>query len=281
MTDIFSVLTSSSTPLSDGGFPLLITVESSLSEGDTVIGPGLNGSVSSLPVSQVVLKFDQDCQGDDSCTERKREFTTIVESMKAGNKSLSMFERGTADGGKETVYMATAPVNVDYLNPIDASDFARGAIVGNHLTYSLSLAETRQGMLEPFAIIEQDMQSQINIAIGILAAVIVVAVVATIGISYVVARSISEPMQCLLELIRLLNSHDVDQDPPMIDQTMGSKEIVNVSNTMESLYRYVRKNASSAIQIRTLISLSPVQSRAVGEHGLLLGRPRSSVSNSC
>lgn len=240
VTDIFNALTSSSTPLSDGGFPLLITVEGSLSGGDTVIGPGLNGSVVSLPVSEIVLPFDQDCDSDESCRERQRKFDVIVASMKVGNISLSNFKKTRPDGGTETVYMASAPVNVDYLDPVDASNFTRGALTRTHLTYSLSLAETSQGVLEPFSAIEQEMQRQINVAIGILAAVIVVAVLATIGISYLVARSISEPMTCLLELIRLLNRRDVTQEAPEVDQTMGSKEIINVSNSMESLYRVVR-----------------------------------------
>lgn len=240
VTDIFSVLTYSGTPLSTGGFPLLITVENRSLEHDTVIGPGFNGSVSSQPVSEVVMPFDQDCQGDDACSYQSHDFENIVASMKAGNSSFVQFDRTSSNGGTETIYMVHAPITVPYLTPVNASDFSRGAIKDTHLTYSLALAETAQGILEPFTAIGEQMQRQINIAIGILAAVIVIAVAATIGISYLVARSISEPMPCLLELVRLLNSRDWDQDPPMVDQTIGSKEIVNVSNSMESLYRVVR-----------------------------------------
>jgi len=220
---------------------LLITKGTDTFGGDTVIGPGLNGSVLPQPVSQVVMPFDQDCQEDEErCAYRKRKFESVVKSMKAGNSSTVKLERTIADGGTEIVYLASAPISVQYLDPANVSDFARGSLPGKHLTYSLSLAETAQGILEPFLEIKEDMQKQINVAIGVLVAVIVVAVLATVGITYLVARSISEPMACLLELIRLLNHRDVNHDPPVVDHSIGSKEIINVSNTMESLYRVVR-----------------------------------------
>lgn len=240
VTHIFDVLTSSSTPLSSGGFPLLISVETNSADGDTVMGPGFNGSISALPVSEVVLAHDQDCQGDEGCSSRRRRFESIVASMKAGNSSSFEFERTSPNGGAERIFISTAPVSVRFLDYIDASDFARGALVNDHLTYSLGIVETYQGILEPFAAIEDEMNRQINVAIGVLAVVIFLAVAATIGISSFVARSISEPMSCLLELTRLLNRLELDQDPPKIDQTVGSKEIINVSNSMESLYRVVR-----------------------------------------
>jgi hypothetical protein len=239
VTDIFSSLTSPSTPLL-GGFPLLLTPTTDIFGGDTVMGPGLNGSVSSQPASLAVMPYDQECGDDKRCMRRQQRFDEIAGSMKARNNSTEMFERTTADGGTELVYMAYTPIVVKYLDPVDPSDFTRGARVTNHFIYSLGFAETVEGILEPFGAIQEEMQRQINVAIGILAAVIVVAVLATIGISYLVARSISEPMACLLELIRLVNRRDVDQDPPMVDQSTGSKESTNVSNTMESLYRVVR-----------------------------------------
>jgi hypothetical protein len=240
VTQALGALSSSRTPLSFGGFPLLITTGTNTFLGDTVIGPGLNGSVTAEPVSEVVMPFDLDCQGEGVCIKRKSEFGSIVEAMKGGNTSTVTFERSTADGGMETVHLAFAPIIVPYLDPVDSSDFSRGAIAGSHLIYSLGLAETQGGILEPFAAIEADMQRQINVAIGILAAVIVAAMAASIYISYIVARSISEPMAFLLELIRSLNRRNVDQDPPMVENTTGSKEIINVSNTMESLCRVVR-----------------------------------------
>lgn len=240
VSDIFSALTSSSTPLSKGGFPLLITPGTDTFGADTVLGPGLNGSVLSQPVSLVVMPYDQVCEDDKKCTRRKDNFYGIVSSMKAGNSSTGMFTRTTAKGDTETVYMAFAPISVNYLDSVDASDFTRGARVANHLSYSLGFAETSQGILEPFTAIQVDMQRQINVAIGVLVAVIALAVLATIGISYFVARSISEPMACLLQLIRLVNRRDMDQEPPMVDRSTGSKEITNVSDTMESLYRVVR-----------------------------------------
>jgi hypothetical protein len=242
MNQIIRTLTISATPLSTGGFSLMITVGTDNFGGDVVIGPGFNGSVTAKPVSQVVMPFDQDCpaKGKLECTVHNEEFEKIVEAMKFGNKSFVSFERTTAEGGTETVYMAFAPVTVNYLDTADASDFSRGAFVNEHMIYSLGLAETEDSIIEPFMEVEDDMDRQVNVAIGILAAVIVVAVVFTICMSYLFARSISEPMCHLLGLIRSLNQRDVDQDPPTLDKTTGSKEIVNVSNTMDSLYRVVR-----------------------------------------
>lgn len=240
VTEIYSALTSASTPLATGGFPLLITPGTDTFGGDTVLGPGLNGSVSSQPVSKVVMRYDQDCGDDAQCIKRQKEFDEIAALMKSGNTSRKTFDRTTAQGDIETVFIVYTPITVKYLDPVDSSDFTRGARVANQFSYSLGLVETVQGLLEPFGVIEADMQRHINVAIGVLAAVIFLAVVTTVGISYLVARSISEPMICLLELIRLVNGDNVDQDPPIVDHSTGSIEITHVSNTMESLYRVVR-----------------------------------------
>jgi hypothetical protein len=242
VNQIFRALTSADTPLSTGGFPLMITVETDAFNGDVVIGPSFNGSVTAQPVSKVVMPLDQDCtaHGKLHCTVHNQEFEKIVEAMKAGNTSSVSFGRTTVEGGTETVYMSFAPVTVRYLKTADASDFSRGALVSDHVIYSLGLAETEDGIVEPFVEVMDDMHRQVNVAIGILVAVIVVAVVLTICMSYVFAHSISEPMCRLLGLISSLNQRDVCQEPPSLDKMTGSKEIVNVSNTMDSLYRVVR-----------------------------------------
>ena len=244
ITPIFDVLTKSSTPLSVGGFPLLITVGTDAFGGDTVIGPGFSGSFSAIPVSQVVIPFDQNCtrDGGSKCIDRKRRFMEIVESMKTGKTSTERFERtaNDGDGGTETVFIAYSPIAVKFLDPVMSSDFSRGALSDDYLIYSIGLAETEQGVLAPFEGIRQDMERQKHVAIGILVAVIVIAFAADLYISYLVARSISEPMQFIIGLIRSLGQLDVGQDPPMVDNTTGSREIVNVTNTMESLYRVVR-----------------------------------------
>lgn len=242
---LLRVLEPDENPLQRGGFPLLITPEADNFGGDVVIGPGFDPRLSAaLPVASVVVPADVKCSADGNreCYWRKRKFDEITDKMKSCAEGTASFERRTSSGGTETVYISYSPVRTPFLDPTDAADFAKGANLKNDSSciYSLALAETEEGLKQPFRQVEDELYDQTRIAIICLTCLISLAVVLALLISYHVTSSITEPMVYLLETVRSLEKKGAEQDLPVLDMNRGPKEILNVSNTMETLYKVVR-----------------------------------------
>jgi HAMP domain-containing protein len=191
------------TPLSPVGFPILVAAQED-NDSDTVVGPGYSRSNSSISIAAVLLDKEMLCT-DSECAINQAAIEKIVESMKAGEAKNETFIRKTSIGDDEKIHLAYAPVKVKSFHPVDSSDFSRGVNVSEYLIYSLGLAETETGMLEPFDKIEDDAQKRMNVAIGILSVLIAAATIVVIYISHRVATSITEPMLYLLELTRSIN----------------------------------------------------------------------------
>lgn len=187
------------TPLSAGGFPILVATESAYN-ADTVIGPNYELSDPPTAIAAKVLPFDIDCDSE-ICQSNIASFNDVVSAMKGGNETVATFYR-TTDKGLEKVFMAYAPVAVRSFRPIDSSDFSRGLSASEYLIYSLALAETESGILETFRPIQEVTDKQIKIAIGVLTALLVFATVLVVYVSMRVTQSIAEPMVYLLEIIR-------------------------------------------------------------------------------
>mmetsp|Transcript_3599 Transcript_3599/g.7179 ORF Transcript_3599/g.7179 Transcript_3599/m.7179 type:complete len:1732 (-) Transcript_3599:138-5333(-) len=225
-------------------FPLLITPEADNFGGDVVIGPGLDAKISeALSVAGAIIPEDLKCSKDGApeCLRRKDAFDDITNKMKSCAKGTARFERRKADGGTETIFLSYAPVRTPFLEPLNPAEFTSGAYLKNYsCIYSLALVESEDGMQQPFREVEEKLYDQTRIAIICLAFLIFVAFVFALLISHRVARSITEPMVYLLETIRSLEKKGIDQELPQLDMNRGSKEILNVSNTMESLYEVVQ-----------------------------------------
>ena len=198
-TKIFQVLRNA-TPLSDGGFPILVAIEGQ-SDGDTVIGPGYKLSDPPASIASKVLEHDVDCD-DKTCRSNAEAFNAIVSNMKAGKTGNASFYRTNEAGGQERVHMAFAPVAIRSLVPVNSADFSRGLKSSMYLIYSLALAETESGLIERFDPIEEETQQQIRISIGVLASLLAVATILVVYISLQVTKSIAEPMVYLLDIIR-------------------------------------------------------------------------------
>jgi hypothetical protein len=194
------------TPLSDGGFPILVAAQSD-DCCDTVIGPDFSDNETAKSISKVVLPIDSTCQGipKSECASNLAAFYEIVRSMKAGNAKNETFIRKKSGGGNETVHTAYAPVTVKRFRPINSSDFSRGVIASDYLIYSLGLAEAEVGLLGPFEQIGEDTEKHTNAALGVLSALIAAATVVVIYLSHRVTRTITESMLYLLGLIRSIN----------------------------------------------------------------------------
>jgi hypothetical protein len=185
------------------GFPILITAHGD-SEGDTVVGPGFSLSAGiSKPISEVVLPLDTECE-ESECTDRLAQFDIIVKSMKHGESGIDEFWRKT-NTSQEKVIIAYSSVTVKSLRPTNASDFSRGVASSEYLVYSLAFAETESVIFEPFKQMQENVDRQINVSIGILSAVITAAACIVIYVSHRITASITEPMLYLLDLIRSIN----------------------------------------------------------------------------
>jgi hypothetical protein len=194
------------TPLSDGGFPILVAAQSD-DCCDTVIGPHFSLNETAKSISEVVLPIDSTCQGipESECASNLAAFDEIVRSMKAGETKTETFIRKKSGGGDEIVHTAYAPVTVKSFLPINSSDFSRGVIASDYLIYSLGLAEAETGLLGPFEQIGEDTEKHKNVVLGVLSALIAAATVVVIYLSHRVTRTITESMLYLLGLIRSIN----------------------------------------------------------------------------
>jgi len=234
---IFRTLQEPDTTLPPDGFPILVAVQD-VTGDDAVLGPDFDPSKDIKPISQVVLKHDYDCETE-QCKQNMKEFETIIESMKRGENNTTSFRRSSATGNVETIYVSYAPISLESVQAKNSSDFRRGVEANEYLIYSLGLAVPETSLLEPFQKIADDTSRSINIAIGALSAAIFIGVIFIIYVSYHMIISITVPVLYLLDMIRAINRLDID-DKPTLDVNVGSRELIHVSETMETLYKVVR-----------------------------------------
>ena len=200
--DVYDVLTKMDV-LSGDGFPVLITSQGK-SEKDTVVAPGFSVTDDAKPIAELLLPIDFSCDSRECDNSRLDAFADILRSMKMGESHVRNFTR-RSDGATETVYLAYAPVTVRNVESVDSSDYVRGVRTSRYHIYVLGLGGTESEILKPFNDVEESTEKQINIAIGIVSALLVVAAAVVAVVSQKLTRSITEPMLYLLELIRSLN----------------------------------------------------------------------------
>jgi hypothetical protein len=186
------------------GFSILITVERG-NTPETIIGPGVAEGQDSVYISDGVLPHDINCSKSDGCEERRNEFEIIVNSMKNGESNNVAFTRKKSNGELETLHLSYAPVYVTSIETVDSSDYSRGVLLVRELVYSIGLVTTETEMLLPFREIERATKEQTTVAIGVLAAIIFLATLTIVYVSYRLATSFSEPMIYLLRLLRSIN----------------------------------------------------------------------------
>ncbi|CAB9503300.1 expressed unknown protein [Seminavis robusta] len=222
--------------LSGKGFPVLITIEEDNFKADTVIGPGRDAEA--RPIAELILPNDPECGGE-SCEDG---FHKILKDMKAGNSGNSKFTRMASDGAEEAIYISYAPVVVKTFSAVDSSDYSRGVQRADYLLYSLAFAEFEDAMLDQFVAIEEDIDSQFYITLAVLCITIILSTAFIVYFSKVITVSMTEPMLHLLELIKTINrmKDGEDRPEPPMDRLYGSWEVLNVTCTMERLYKVIR-----------------------------------------
>ena len=187
------------------GFPILITANTDGQVHETIIGPGVSEGEDSVDVSQAVMEYDYICKKNKECDMRIQEFEKIVTSMQSGESAGGEFVRKTKTGDLEEMYIAYAPAYVTVPTPVDSSDYSRGVKLVEQLVYSVALVETEEGLLEPFREIEETTKKQTNVAIAVLSVVIFLATICIVYISHRLAKSFTEPMLYLLQLLQNIN----------------------------------------------------------------------------
>lgn len=188
---------------SQGGFPILVAVQGDTA--DTIIGPGVSIDQETTSVTEGVLPYDIECSDESECNDRIQTFRKIVEAMKNGESASTTFSRKMENGELETVHMAYSPVYVPSIGPINSSDFSRGVERSDYQIYSFAIVEPEEGVLKGFQGIENSTKKQTNIAIVVITLVIVAAALIVVYFSHRLAKSFTEPMIYLLDLIRYIN----------------------------------------------------------------------------
>jgi len=190
----------------------------------------------------VVLPYDMECmEVDEECAARVRDFEKIASEMKAGKASGGTFLRTDARGSVEKMHVSYAPITAAAYRPIDGSDFTRGTTRAfRSLVYSLALAQPNADLMEPFRTLEGDIQRQVNICIGVLAALIVVSAALLLYISFRMTESIIHPVLHLLAMVKNVNRiHSEDHFKPLNNYAV-SREVVAIYHTFSMLFKVVR-----------------------------------------
>uniref|UniRef100_A0A7S4NFJ6 Uncharacterized protein n=1 Tax=Odontella aurita TaxID=265563 RepID=A0A7S4NFJ6_9STRA len=227
---IISSLSKANTELVQGGFPVLVAARADVLGHDAVIGPEFDIGDPGRHIEELVVPNDPPGHS----------FYRIADDMREGKQHVESFRRTRHDGSVEDIIVAFAPVNVSSFRPMNASDYARGVREYNDVIYSLGLAQPKEELLRPFKEVGDTVQRQVNICIGVLAAVITVSTAVLIYVTSRVTVSITVPILHLLGLLRNVNRLETKDDfLPPADIT-GSREVFVVYDTFSILFKVVR-----------------------------------------
>ena len=149
------------------------------------------------------MPYDNPCPAPD-CGHRVK-FETIRQNMRNGERGISKFVRTTAEGSLQSVHVAFAHINAMVFVPVNSSDLSAGVHLSEYLVYSLALAEPEEGLLAPFAKVQDEIHKTVVFAIVVLAFVILFSTSFVIFISNRITLSMTEPMVYLLQLIQHIN----------------------------------------------------------------------------
>lgn len=220
--DIMKSLESGNTIIGQGkgGFPIVITPETDVTGGDTVVGPGYQ-ITDSASITDVVLPHN-----DVGSPHRYAFESEVVQQMKDGGNGTAHFMRKSKDGKDEIVFIAYAKISVTTLLPIDPSDFSRGSLASDSLIYSLGIAVLESDLSLPFAKIEDNVSRKIDVAMIVLIALICVSAVLVGFVTYVMAASIARPMVVLTDVVQRINDKTLKGDMPEVNR--GSLEVSDV-----------------------------------------------------
>ena len=240
-THIFETLAKTRNILNTGGFVLMITIVSDTLGGDTVFGPGIDGTSPALSSFDVVLPNDVNCSSSlkETCESRIDHFEEILKSMKRGESGTGSFARTTGLGATEEMVIAYFPVFVPFGEPTNASDFRRGALTREECIYSIALVQPMSSILQPYDEVEDEMNRKLSVSIGTLSGMICVVLVASVWVAYKVAESIATPLLYLAGAVKDIAASDQTNLPPSLHLKEGPKELLYISHTIDGLYRAV------------------------------------------
>ncbi|KAL7532352.1 hypothetical protein ACHAXR_004576 [Thalassiosira sp. AJA248-18] len=211
----------------------MITPERDVLGHDTVVGPGFRLDTEGKSIEELLFPDNA--------------FKPILEDMKAGNRGEGVYRSnrttsGHSDGNQ--VHISYAPVFVRSYVPLNSSDITRGVKENTILVYSLALAETESGIIDSFQSSINDFASKtVQICIGVLTALIVVATILIVYIAFRVTASMIEPLLQLLGVVKDINSMRISNDDALakLSYHKGScREVECVYKTMEFLYKVVQ-----------------------------------------
>jgi hypothetical protein len=151
---------------------LVVPMDADTNGGGASVGITRNGSWHATPLQDALLNV----------SELSAE---LLLAMKSGRLNLRDFEVLTTGGASYSV-VATAPVQLSSLMPVDPSNFTRGSRKSEHLVYSVALARSASEIVHPYVLIDREAGKTLNRSAGVFVwAAIAVAVVYVVFICHV------------------------------------------------------------------------------------------------
>jgi len=207
----------------------MITVEGDALGHDTVIGPNRNDD-GWKPQRIIDVMFPGAAETDEAQYFNDK----IIAKMKAGESGENSFT--DRQGGIH--HVSYSPVEVKYLNTLDAADFARGVSRSTAVLYSVLLGATVQELSEPFRAEEESFLAKATQTRRLF--VLIVFAVTLLFMAYVffVTVAIVYPMMSLLSMVRNIKDGSGEKGLPALKG--GSREIHQVHKSFSKLNKVVR-----------------------------------------
>jgi len=235
---ILDVLDEMTTPLLKDGFHILIASEQDDFNSETIIAPGYFHNKTADPIAKFVLPHD-DCKLKTSNNIYCRDFDRILVKMQAGYNGTEEFARTTSDGSSQKLHLSYAPVYATTYIPHNSSDFSQGVNESRSVIFSLALVNLESSLLQENGGKELLLHT-VRLSIAALSILVVLIAFLVIRESYVISLLITTPITRLLHLLQRVNRKNIEDDLPRFDRTSTSKEVLQVYNTFDQLYKVIR-----------------------------------------
>lgn len=210
----------------------LITPDEDVLGGDTVVGPNKSMEWKSAPIGDHLFVHEAD-SSNRNYFERE-----ILPLMKTGKTGQVEFNRTTADGSNECIWLSFAPVTGRSLLAVAPDDFSAGVKVSESLVYSIGVGRQCEVIKQAFHTVEGDIDEALNGTRTVYLAINLTATVLFVVFSAVAAAYTTRPMLTLLKIVSNTNKGESgDSIPPLQG---GCKEVQGVYNTFAKLNKIVR-----------------------------------------
>lgn len=214
------------------GFPIVVTPETNIFAGDTVIGPDYDMEEDGpQTIQNVSMREDQ------PGSENWQRFAEALRIMREGGTGNVTFVR-TVNGNKETAFLSYAPVRIDIFDPIDNRNFSAGCNVSTKLVYSLGIAVAQNDLYLRYREVEDAVDTYLDIARGLCIAGMVILAICFEILTYFISLNIIRPIIALTKIVKSIKNKSLRDEIPDVEG--GSREVTYVHESFQRLMKVVR-----------------------------------------